>query len=354
MIYCFYHAVDLDGQCSGAIVNHYYKKMGVDIEIVPFNYHYKLPFEKFTKEDLVYFVDVAPSPYEELLRLKELVNKVIVFDHHQTFINSQVGKIFSNDEKSHLEIGIAGCEITWKKLFPNTPMPLCVLLLGKYDSWRNQNKEEWDNIILPFQYGMRLEKTDPDKNYDFWYIWLTALLENSHVEAVVKNGALILAYENQQNERLLHQSFDYQLTHDSAVYNCLCVNSTSRNSQTFKSKWNIEKYDFMVAYSQLKTGQWSFSMYTDKPGRDASAIAKSFGGGGHVGAAGFTIDELNQFFIFKLDTSLVKLLGEKERAEVVSYLKGLSNDELVECLTKYKDMPTCFSLAVQEAKDRLR
>jgi oligoribonuclease NrnB/cAMP/cGMP phosphodiesterase (DHH superfamily) len=367
-VYCFYHAVDLDGQCSGAIVKYYFKKMAEelvemidrdgldfrkimpDIELIPFNYHYKIPYEKLTKEDVVYFVDVVPSPYEELLKLQEHVEKVIVFDHHQTFITSEVGEIFREDEESHLQIGIAGCEITWKKLFPDRPMPRCVHLLGKYDSWRNNNKEEWDTVILPFQYGMRLEKTDPVENFEFWYAWLNSKFQGASITDVIEKGNIVLKYQAQQDERTLHQSFDYTLKLNGSSYNCLCANTGSRNSQTFITKWDTGKYDFMIAYSQLKSGKWSFSAYTDKQDRDASVIAKSFGGGGHVGAAGFTVEELRQFF--KMDLGHVNLLDEEEQGEVTSYLRKTSNKELIGCLTRFKDMPTCFELTLKEFESR--
>jgi oligoribonuclease NrnB/cAMP/cGMP phosphodiesterase (DHH superfamily) len=367
-VYCFYHEVDLDGQCSGAIVKYYFKKLaeanaelkekeGLDlgtvpeVELIPFNYNYKLPYEKLAKEDVVYFVDVVPSPYEELLKLQEHVKKVIVFDHHQTFITSDVGAIFREDEESQLQIGIAGCEITWQKLFSERPMPRCVQLLGKYDSWRNNNKEEWDTIILPFQYGMRLEKADPIENFQFWYAWLNSKFQDAFIKEVIEKGKVILKYQAQQDERTLHQSFDYILKLDGNSYNCLCANTGSRNSQTFISKWDTGKYDFMIAYSQLKSGKWGFSAYTDKQDRDASVLAKSFGGGGHVGAAGFMVDELRQFF--KVELEYVKLLDEEEQGEVASYLTSISNKELVGCLTRFKDMPTCFELTVDEIEKRL-
>jgi nanoRNase/pAp phosphatase (c-di-AMP/oligoRNAs hydrolase) len=34
-------------------------------------------------------------------------------------------------------------------------------------------------------------------------------------------------------------------------------------------------------------GNWTVSMYTDKPDINVGLIAKKYGGGGHVGASGF-------------------------------------------------------------------
>jgi len=297
MNYCFYHMVDLDGHCSGAIVKYYFDSLEQQVCLVPYNYGYKVDWNKFTKEDVLYFVDVVPQPFEDLLKIKEIVKDVIVFDHHKSFIESPTGDQFRNYPNSCLQIGIAGCEITWKTLFPDKEMPLSVHLLGQYDSWRNENKEHWDSTVLPFQYGMRLNETDPVENYPFWSNLLTMKFQHAFVLDVVNKGNLVLLYEKLQNEKIMKSSFDYVFKDAlGGSYNCLCVNSTTRNSGLFESVWDENKYDFMVAYSQTKQGSWGFSAYTTRKDKDASEIAKQFGGGGHRAASGWTIPNLIKFF----------------------------------------------------------
>ena len=48
----------------------------------------------------------------------------------------------------------------------------------------------------------------------------------------------------------------------------------------------------MLTFSWRK-GQWTVSMYSDKPDIDVSVIAKNNGGGGHKGAAGFQTDDIS-------------------------------------------------------------
>ena len=90
----------------------------------------------------------------------------------------------------------------------------------------------------------------------------------------------------------MRSSFEYTYK----TNRCLCVNSTTRNSNLFKSKWDENKYDVMVVYSQNK-GNWWFSVYTSKEDVDVSLIAKQLGGGGHRKAAGFSVKKLEDFFI---------------------------------------------------------
>ena len=296
MIYCFYHLVDLDGHCSGAIVKYFYKLQNIDIQLIPFNYGHQLPLDKFKKEDIVYFVDAVPQPFDNIFKIKELVDKVIVFDHHKSFIESVAGEYFATKEDSCLQIGIAGCEITWKKLFPERVMPQNVLLLGEYDSWRDQDKRHWSKKVLPFQYGMRIEKTDPVDNYELWELWFNTKLQQVRIENVIDKGNVVLKYETMQNENVMTNSFKHIFYDNSVPQNCICINSPTRNSNLFKSVWDEELYDYMIVYSETKRREWSFSAYTTKKGKDASRLAKVFGGGGHVGAAGWTLSKLEEFF----------------------------------------------------------
>jgi oligoribonuclease NrnB/cAMP/cGMP phosphodiesterase (DHH superfamily) len=48
---------------------------------------------------------------------------------------------------------------------------------------------------------------------------------------------------------------------------------------------------FAAGYFRRADGRWQFSLRS-RDGFDVSAIAKVFGGGGHVGAAGFDVDRL--------------------------------------------------------------
>lgn len=52
------------------------------------------------------------------------------------------------------------------------------------------------------------------------------------------------------------------------------------------------------------------------------------------------------------EKSGVKLLNEEQQKEVAKYLSSLSDDELMEKMDQYQDMPTCMALAVREASKR--
>lgn len=51
----------------------------------------------------------------------------------------------------------------------------------------------------------------------------------------------------------------------------------------------MEMCDFGASYFEVEAGRWQYSLRS-RGDFDVSAIAKAFGGGGHKGAAGFTVD----------------------------------------------------------------
>jgi len=299
MIYAFYHSEDLDGHCSGAIVKFFYNQIGKEVTLIPFNYNNEIKIT-FQKEDIVYFTDVVPNPFNRLYEIEKDVSKVIIFDHHKSFIESPEGQYFSQRNHNKLQTDFSGCQLTWQGLFPaERKTPVIVTLLGEYDRWNDSDTIMWSSQILPFQFGIRLDKTDPVDNFDYWNTWFSMKLPWARVQDVITKGCTVLRYQDLQNERIMTSSFEHTivLIKEEIEYKCLCVNATFRNSDLFKSKWDATKYNFMVVYSEVKKGLWGFSAYTTRDDMDASMFAKQFGGGGHKKAAGWILKDLKDFFV---------------------------------------------------------
>lgn len=286
--YCFYHKVDFDGKASAAIV----KKFVPDAILKPFNYDMPFPYAEVKAEDTVYFVDVAAQPYAEMIKIHLAVKKLVIIDHHKSFIESGSGQVLraALPEDFLWSFNFAGCELTWMYFTKQVP-PYPIRLLGQYDNWRdspekmNQNDTDWDTVLL-FQYGLRRFPFDIDS---FTKDFLDDAEQGElNVFKTVAEGRVILDYQINQNASAMGWSFDVTIK----GFKCLCVNSGGANSQLFASKWDPEKYDFMVAFSYSSGHKWSFSFYTTREDRDASELAKLFGGGGHKGAAGCYSSEL--------------------------------------------------------------
>ena len=258
---CYYHSKDLDGWCSGHLLRlkHPQAKM--------IGYHYGEPFE-FPEGDSV-MADVS-LPMTEMTKLMEIGDFTWI-DHHASAIKDYLDS--GNRFLTHLSTEKSACELVWEYYFGGEA-PEAVTLLGEYDTWRNQDRDKWDERILPFQYGMRLVcnslETFPDLSMD--------------VDAVIEKGKIVLKYQESQNESACKGVFFREVKGHRAV----CLNTNVKSSNVFASV--KEDFAVMLPFS-FEGSVWHFTIYTVKD-IDVSLIAKSFGGGGHKKAAGFQVKNL--------------------------------------------------------------
>lgn len=286
---CIYHSKDLDGYCSGAIVKRKYP----DAKLIGFDYGQELPMYDIPEGEPIIMIDVS-LPMAQMAELaKHSKWKLTWIDHHASAIKDFNEATFGSEHfcKAVLQDGIAACEGGWKYLFPNEFMPEAVSLLGRYDTWRNGDKEKWDNEIMPFQYGMRMicssAETFPQELFQAHSIIDERVLE------IIHDGKNILSYQKVQNERACKFAFEFEFEGLRAI----CLNNGGANSQVFESVYDESKHDIMMPFVFTGT-HWTFSMYTTKNEIDCSIIAKSKGGGGHKKAAGFQIKDIQSIFPF--------------------------------------------------------
>lgn len=297
----FFHKKDLDGHFSGLVARYYFEKVAKqEVEMIPFDYGMELP--EIGTEDL-YFLDVTPSGYEILKELNR-ANHLVVVDHHKTFID------FIKENKLNIAgyqtEGKAGCELTWEYFFTAIQTPRFLKLLSSYDIWDNKDTKKWDEEILPFQYGMRMENTSPKDKIatDKFYYWIEEHLSkrdnSARIDKMIERGNIILEYQkNVDKKAVANFSFDVKFHGLKA----LCMNSTRFNSQVFESKWDPTKYDIMLNLVLTKGEYYTVSLYTTRTDIICGEIAKEFGGGGHPQAAGFIAKD----FLIKDDTLFFKI-----------------------------------------------
>jgi len=274
--FCVYHSRDLDGRCSAAIVRHKHP----DVVLIGYDYGEPLDLEQF-RDARVYMVDVSLQPFDRMITLAKLCDLHWI-DHHKTAIEEHAKT--TSTILGRRQIGLAGCELTWAELFPDTNMPLGVHLLGRWDVWDKSDARRWDEEIMPFQYGMRALGNDPDNP-----LWRN-LFEGGtmFVDESIDDGRLILSYERQQHAEAIRAD-GFPATFDGL--RVLCMNRRSCGSQTFEARWNHTDFDAMLSFG-YDGKKWSVSLYTDKPGVNVGEVARKRGGGGHERAAGFQCAQL--------------------------------------------------------------
>lgn len=271
-MFCIYHRVDFDGQCSAAII----RRKFPDIKLVPYQYRDEIDLEQFRDQEVI-AVDISLQPFKRMRELAKISNLVWI-DHHATALEEHIKRPMplldsnlSNDEK-------AGCELAWEWAFPNESTPRAVYLLGRYDVWDLDASDD----IMPFQYGMKSRETEPTS--DIW----KKLFRGSLVMDIIRDGKRVHEYARSENAKICASSFDATMH----GLDLLCLNTCGLGSQTFDSKWDPKKYDAMCVFHNVRNECWTISLYTDKDGIDVGAIAKRNGGGGHKGAAGWQTDVL--------------------------------------------------------------
>jgi uncharacterized protein len=286
----FYHKKDLDGHFSGLIAKYYFDNItNEEIELIPFDYGMELP--NIGKEDL-YFLDVTPDRYEILNELDKS-NYLTVIDHHKTFINYLKEK--NINLKGYQVDGLSGCELTWQYFFTGKKTPRFITLLGRYDVWDNLDTNKWEKEILPFQYGMRMELTNPidDKAVEKFFSWIKEYLENrespKEIDEIINNGKIIITYQSNEDRKAI-EMFSFEARFNNMV--AICMNNARFNSQVFSSKWDPEEHHIMINFVLTKGKYYTVSLYTDRKDIDCGKIAREYGGGGHQQAAGFIAEDV--------------------------------------------------------------
>lgn len=268
---CIYHIADHDGKGSAAIV----KRKFPEIELFGLNHDMEIPYDDIRRHDKIIICDIA-LPLEFMFELNESRDLTWI-DHHASVIteyDEAMKKGGHKEIKGLRRIGTAALCLTWEYYHPGQEAPEGVKLLGLNDIFDLR-----DPRVRPFEYAFQsLGVNRPtDATWD-------SLLDGSmNIASMVEKGEAVLSWIRTRNIRLSHSmAFDSEYM----GYKCICANMPQGYSEFFDSVEDIKDYDFMCNFFMNKRGTWNLSFYTSKDNVDVSKIAATFGGGGHVRAAG--------------------------------------------------------------------
>lgn len=278
-----YHSRDLDGWCSAAIVQYYHElledKEDYLFYYVGWDYGDPIP-ENLYDYHKVIMCDVS-FPKEVMGKLFDHYGvNFLWIDHHVSALkenNIDLIHGIQNDEK-------AACELTWEYFFPHKKMPEFVWYLGMYDSFRLKGTEHEENV-LRYQYGARAVIDSPEKAY-----WHLTRWDDSLTPAMLNVGEGVLLYLQKRAKQIYARSFPMKID----GYKFLAVNEERFNPITFGIDYHKDGYDGFASFF-FKNGKWEVSLYSDNGETDVSDLAKIRGGGGHFGAAGFIVPDINYY-----------------------------------------------------------
>lgn len=316
-IICIYHKVDLDGWMSAAIVKHWFINKyskdyyilnedgsidktapGISSNLLNFlGYNYGQPIPDLSGYDQVIMCDIS-FPKEEMIKLALKFGLNFIWnDHHYSAINdfkcSDVeGGYYPNGNR---DTKYAACELTWNYFFPDETMPEIVRLLGRYDCFGHKGTIE-EQTVLEFQYGARQYIS----NYEEAFTELLYSLQNYPIASeipILESGKAIYKYLCQEAKQIYKNGFSVSLpniTIPEEEYVFICINKERFNPINFGIDYHKDGYDGSACFHYANR-KWNFSIYNDNGLVDCSTIAKFYGGGGHKGASGFIVNDINEF-----------------------------------------------------------
>lgn len=298
---------------SAAIVKHW----GMVNNEPPINfigYNHGQPIPDLSEYDKVIMCDIS-FPKEEMLKLAQckVANGLTWIDHHISAINDNN---FTNTYKDLDKVVVEGvrdtkyaaCELTWKYFFPNEAMPEIVRLLGRYDCFGHKGTDE-ELKVLELQYGARQCISNYEEAYDYLIESINHIPYEPRIEESIQNsGKAIYAYLCTEAKQIYKNGFEFHFywakdigrlnnVPEQCHAKFICINKERFNPINFGIDYHKDGYDGVACFHYDGVAKlWRFSLYNDNDEVDCSIIAKQYGGGGHKGASGFVITDLNLIF----------------------------------------------------------
>lgn len=241
------------------------------------------------KDSLVVFIDFCPS-LDEINTLSES-NLVIVLDHHVTarehlqgikkldFSFEEVCARYGSGERGVyclFDMNQSGAGIAYRYFFQTEIVPNMIKLIEDRDIWKFKYKESKDfhSYLLskPFDYD----------------VYTKIFEDSSDIEKfkdIIKKGEALTEYSKELVKKICDLA-SFQTINGLKVG---FVNTTSHWAEIGEYMIENFKLDYSVAFTvDFKLGQIKGSIRRPK-GLDCTKLAEHFGGGGHSGAAGFSV-----------------------------------------------------------------
>ena len=256
----------LDGFCSAML---YWQIYGNDAEYVPIMYHQSLPVEMFAGRDVV-FVDFSFN-VDTMDAINDVANSLIMFDHHMP-------KAPTFDGRDYAHFGKAECAsvMVHKHLAPDLPIPIMIELIDDAD--RNLNMHE---DVLPFVIALSTESA----SFEHWSRLMKELESPGLYSEFLVRGSLLQSYEDAKIDMLVKDSFPLKL----CGIDGLAVNSNKFFAHRVATKLSEYSKTFGAVFYMRADGNVEISLRRLDPDIDVEKIASSFSGGGHPGAASFSV-----------------------------------------------------------------
>lgn len=290
-----YHHNDHDGRCSAAILWNVLKNSfgttkvkELEDNVIKF-YEVNYPVGRtidppdindISKDEKIYILDFSFNE-DYINKIMETTKNITWIDHHKT----SVGFDYSSKIDTVLSLDKAACMLTWEYFHENEKPPYAVSLIQAWDIWNL----DYSEYVELFKEGLYLHDHRPMDP-----VWRKLLNNGKEWLNIANDGKICLEYRRRKNKMYIDE-YAFEIKFDG--YNCI-VCGRPEGSKTFGDL--IDKYDIGITFG-YNGKNWIISLYSGKDDIDVSEIAKKRGGGGHKGAAGYTM-ERPPAFLFGVNT----------------------------------------------------
>lgn len=242
-----------------------WKKLGDSAKYLPVNHSQPVPDLKNNSE--VYLVDFC-YPKETLLGIVKQMKKVTVLDHHKT-AEADLQQIDLQKYPSlavTFDMDKSGAVLAWEH-FHYQAVPELLYYIQDKDLWRFE---------LPHSKEFSAALRSYEMDFQLW--------DGLAVQDLIREGQILLRYQDQLVNKLCSEARVVELNgYQVPVVNSGILQSEIGNSlckQFPQSPFAVVYYDSESErrYSLRSIGEF-----------DVSAVAKTFGGGGHKNASGFSM-----------------------------------------------------------------
>lgn len=256
-----YHAKCPDGIAAAWAAWMVYRPLG---EYLPASYGDPPPEDEAVKDRDVILVDFS-YPRDALVRLHGAARSLLVLDHHKTAREACEGLAFCTFDAERSGAGLA-----WDTLHPNTPRPWVIDYTEDRDLWR---------FRLPDSHAVNA--------------WLRAqprTLEGYDAASRVPLGVAVAEGQVLLAEQRVYIEQEKRKAVMAMVgrFGPVPVVHTGRHCASEIVGELSEGHDFAASW-QERDGLIHYELRSRDGGVDVSEIARTFGGGGHVRAAGFSV-----------------------------------------------------------------
>lgn len=287
-----YHADCTDGYGAAFAA---WLKLGDEAEYLPMNYNEGIAYGTYQDRE-VYVLDFSfPRPIMEQMFV--LAKRVVWIDHHKTAFEmwcvksyQEKGRFFNTTYPHHIHLDIekSGALLAWEYFHPGTSVPMLIQHIDDRDRWqfKIEGSKELHAALASYR----------PWSFTKWDDGL-GVLTPAGLETLKQEGTAILRAQDQNVQQMAKQARkcviharhrDYPVVLDTTPFPGLAVNASLHQSEVGHELANQSGTYGLVWYlgadNKVRCSLRSNGDY------DVSAIAKSFGGGGHRNAAGFETD----------------------------------------------------------------